>query len=377
MDIVIIANAWSAGINNPTSKHRIAVEAARQGHRILWIVGAGMRSPSALSRRDRTTIIRKIKEYFAGPLQVFPGIHVVTPLPIPFPSYGIVRRFNGFIYQSMALSISRRLGFSNPVLINYVPVLAEAMNSWPGSKVYHCVDRWDAFDIYDSVLMASMNDRCCKLADVVIASSKELVSYCSNASGNVHYLPHGVDYSHFATALNVTTRPVDLPDGPIIGYFGLLSEWVDQDLLLDIADQCQSATLVLIGAADVSIERLEAHPRIRCLGPRNFNDLPSYVAFFSVGIIPFHLNDLTRAVNPIKLREMISAGSPVVSVQLPEVMDYTSAVRCVRREDFVQEVLKITENPVDQQTRKTISASIKHESWEYRLVELIALIEQG
>jgi hypothetical protein len=161
-----------------------------------------------------------------------------------------------------------------------------------------------------------------------------------------------------------------LPDGKIIGFFGLISEWVDQDLIVRIANevgnlkprlededededegrlQCahilthshthtQSAPLtpdtrhptpasvVLIGKVDVAVSRLGKEKNIFILGPKPFQELPSYLAHFSIGLIPFVVNDLTKAVNPIKLREMLAAGVPVVSTALPEVENYRKSI---------------------------------------------------
>jgi hypothetical protein len=86
------------------------------------------------------------------------------------------------------------------------------------------------------------------------------------------------------------------------------------------------ASVVLIGAADVDVARLSACSNVHALGPKAFAELPAYAAHFSVGIIPFVVNELTRAVNPIKLREMLSAGCPVVSTALPEVERYAGKV---------------------------------------------------
>ena len=320
MDFVIIANAWGAGADNPTSKHRIAIELARRGHRVLWVEGAGMRRPSLGSGHDRGRILRKLRQACRGARPVADRLWVVTPLLVPLPSKTGIRKLNGWIYRRVMRRCSRRLSFEQPVLINYVPVLSEAMKAWHGKRVvYHCVDRWDAFDMYDSTLMAEVDRQCCELADVVIATSEDLYERCRSRCASCRLIMHGVDHAHFAAALDAPDRPRDLPDGDIVGFFGLLSEWVDQELLVRLAEAVPTANVVLIGTADVDVSALESVPNIHLLGPRPFRELPAYIASFRVGIIPFAVNELTKAVNPIKLREMLAAGCPVVSTALPEV----------------------------------------------------------
>jgi glycosyltransferase involved in cell wall biosynthesis len=449
MDFIFIANAWSAGKDNPTSKHRIALELIRRGNRVLWIEGSGMRTPSMGSSSDRLRMVRKVVAALRGAreeggisredannakgsdavstegrgnnsfsrssrLRVKQSsLWVLSPLFIPLPKYELIRRLNGLIGRFCMRFWSWRLGFHDPVLINYVPVLAEAMrcrlrrqtldyrpetidlSEAPpvsmsdvyglGSKVsrcaprivYHCVDRWDAFSNYDARMMAEMDRRCCQYADLVIASSQDLVDRCRRYNNNVHLVSHGVDHQHFSRALQVVQRPVDLPPGPVVGFFGLLSEWLDQDLLIEVARRLPECALVLIGKADVDVERLKGIRNVHLLGPRSFSQLPEYVAYFDVGLIPFVVNELTKAVNPIKLREMLSAGCPVVSTALPEVQGYRGVGVMVAGEaaKFVEAVAGHIRHPATAAERKAISDGVAHETWEAKVSGILGLIE--
>ena len=116
--------------------------------------------------------------------------------------------------------------------------------------------------MYDSAMMGEMDRRCCRYADLVIASSEDLVERCRRHSPNVHLVSHGVDHEHFAQALSDIPRPADLPEGRIAGFFGLLSEWLDQDLLVEIARKVPECEIVLIGREDVAIDRLKNIPNV-------------------------------------------------------------------------------------------------------------------
>lgn len=382
----MIANAWGAGEDNPTSKHRIALELARRGHRVLWVEGAGMRRPSLTSGRDRGRIVRKLRAALDGARPVGERIWVVTPLLVPLPSMAAVRALNSWIYRSVIRRTCRKLGFSRPALINYVPVLAGAMKPVSGGQVvYHCVDRWDAFEMYDSAVMAAADRQCCGLADVVIASSQDLLDRCRRHNHHTHLVMHGVDYEHFAEALEGFPRPTGLPDGQIAGFFGLLSEWLDQDLILRLADEMPPIQIVLIGAADVDVERLRGRANIHLLGPRPFSELPRYVGHFDVGIIPFVMNELTAAVNPIKLREMMAAGCPVVSTAMPEVEKYTEHAALAApgggvsvaysRSDFVELVKKRIAQPLGADGRRALSRLMVSETWAAKVDLMLSVLE--
>jgi hypothetical protein len=476
MHFVIIANSWSAAADNPTSKHQIAMELVRAGHRVLWLEGAGMRRPSLGSGSDRARMLKKVLAAMRGPQEQriedsgyrmasgprpstichrSASLHVLAPLLIPLPTYAVIRWLNGGWFATCARFWAWRLGFVNPVLINYVPVLAYAQSAWHRTgklqsdrvtegqgkrdrgaelkgkrdgasvlqgeedggrqaeaqdqraceesragcehpelchfvtlqpchptSVYHCVDRWDSFGTYDAGMMRKVDEQCCRHADVVIASSRELFERCRSYNPHTHLVNHGVDLAHFRKAVDETQAiPVDLPTGgPIIGFVGLLSEWVDQDLIIRLAKEMPRAHVMLIGKADVDVERLKALPNIHCLGPKPYRELPAYLARCTVTIIPFKINELTRAVNPIKLREMLAAGCPVVSTALPEVKSWIEgagdgvrsfAVCAETERAFVDRVRERIEQPVTAETRRTICTAVEDETWASKTQEIL------
>lgn len=388
-DYVMIANAWSAGVANPTSKHRIAIELARRGARVLWVEGSGMRAPNLASGHDRGRLVRKLRAGLRGAQATENGIRktegvvaegkiwTLSPLLIPLPKYRLVRVFNGRLCAARARRWARQLGFQTPALINYVPVLADALRGWPWRKVYHCVDRWDAFAMYDRAVMAAGDAACCRWSELVVATSGDLAERCGRLNPNTHLITHGVDHAHFARALENPPRPADLPPGRVVGFFGLLSEWLDQDLILALARALPDAALVLIGMADVPVDRLRGVPNLHLPGPRPFAALPAYAAHFQVGLIPFVVNDLTRAVNPIKLREMLSAGCPVVSTDLPEVRAYARprGVAVADTPDaFIQAVRGFLDAPATPAERAALSESMRDETWSAKVEDFCRLI---
>ena len=104
-----------------------------------------------------------------------------------------------------------------------------------------------------------------------------------------------------------------------MGFFGLIRDWVDLDLLADVARRRPDWHLVLIGDSTIELALYQGLANMHFLGRKPYADLPAYCKEFDAGLVPFKINELTKAVNPIKLREYLAAGLPVVSTPLPEV----------------------------------------------------------
>src|SRR5438445_346788 len=138
-----------------------------------------------------------------------------------------------------------------------------------------------------------------------------------------------LDVAHFARALDPTTGvPEDLRrlPRPIIGFFGLLADWVDMSLVRELALARPGWSFALIGKATTDLGALRGLANVYLLGQKPYSVLPGYCRGFDVGIIPFRRNELTIRANPLKLREYLAAGVPVVSTRLPEVARYEGLV---------------------------------------------------
>ena len=162
-------------------------------------------------------------------------------------------------------------------------------------------------------------------ADLVIVSSEKLRATKSAYNPGTVLVRHGVALDHFREALLPGTRVPDdiaaLPR-PILGYFGLMAEdWIDIDLMAHVARHFSSGSMVLLGKVTTDLSpALRHHPsNVHVLGRKPFADLPSYCKGFDVAINPFPLNEVTLNSNPLKVREYLAAGLPVVSTRIPEV----------------------------------------------------------
>ncbi len=376
--VVAFANDWGT---DPTSKHHV-MRLLSEHTDVLWVESSGMRVPSLARGGDLRRIGAKLRKMTGGARRALPRLTVLNPPALPLPGSRMARSLNAGLY---ARSIERALAAMGhrepPLLWVYTPTVARYLSRLRRSAlIYHCVDRWWEFQEYNAAEMRACHEILCREADHVFASAKVLEADCLPFTSRVTYLPHGVQWEHFRPAAETPSppRPSDLPaDGPVAGFFGLLDAWVDQDLLVQVARRIAPAHLGLVGHARVDVSRLEAEPNIHLLGRKPFAELPAYAAAFDVGLIPFAVNELTTAVNPIKLREYLSAGLPVVSTALPELLpfaDRPGTDLVSGRDDFIAAVVRRLAAPPGPADRLALSDTMRAESWEGRVAEILRVV---
>src|SRR4029079_6490366 len=131
-----------------------------------------------------------------------------------------------------------------------------------------------------------------------------------------------------------------------------------------LAEQRPDWSIVLIGKAAVDVDRLRRYPNIHLLGRRPYSDLPGYARAFDVGICPFVTNELTRNVNPIKLREYLSAGLPVVASGIPEAAAYAGSCQLVSGPEQFLAACEAAWRTDSKELRQERSDAMRHETWE-------------
>jgi glycosyltransferase involved in cell wall biosynthesis len=265
----------------------------------------------------------------------------------------------------------RKLGLRGFQLWTFLPNVFEYVGNLGESLVvYYCIDEWSSFTYLDGQKMSDMERKLMQRADVCFMTAHSLLESKKSMNPNTFLAPHGVDYDHFAKALlpssDIPAEIATLPH-PIIGFFGLIQEWIDLDLLARMARMHADWSIVLIGKSVVDTSALKSWPNIYLLGRRPYETLPSYCRAFDVGIIPFQVNELTRNINPIKLREYLSAGLPVVSTDLPEAKFYGEQVYVAHGHDeFVSKVEQAIRED-SAAARRQRSDLMREETWEARV----------
>jgi glycosyltransferase involved in cell wall biosynthesis len=343
-----------------------------------------MRTPT-VNGKDIVKIGGKLKSFFKGVQRVQDNLYVLSPLAIPFHGSELTGRINRALLSAQVSHYQKKLGFENPILWFFLPNVERLFGVFNEKlSLYYITDDFTQFSGYPAKAIDRMESCLIDKCDVVIASANRLAERKSRNGKEVIVVRHGVDHKHFVQALSFSNRgwPADMKDmqHPIIGFFGEINNWLDLNMLAQAARLRPEWSFALLGRIAVevgNIRFLTELPNVHHLGQKNFGELPAYCAAFDVALIPMKINELTLSVNPLKLREYLAAGVPVVSTPLPEVLAYKDVVKFNTTAD---ELVKATEEWLKQDRKELapiLSQRVAGESWDAKVEEISDIIEKA
>ena len=188
--------------------------------------------------------------------------------------------------------------------------------------VYDCMDELANFKFAPPELTL-LERELMALADVVFTGGYSLWEAKRDRHPNIHPFPSSVDRSHFAKARRGLPDPADqrgLPR-PRFGFYGVVDERMDLDLIANLADARPDWSVVIVGpVVKIDPADLPRRPNLHYLGGKTYDELPAYLAGWDVALMPFAINESTRFISPTKTPEYLSAGRPVVSTPIVDVV---------------------------------------------------------
>jgi UDP-galactopyranose mutase len=248
-----------------------------------------------------------------------PGVRVLVPrLPV-----GLGPAESFAIQASLLRDIFHEQGVEEYLLWYYTPMALEFTRDLaPRAVVYDCMDELSAFAGAPPE-MSSRESELLARADLVFTGGQALYESKRGKHHNLHAFPSSVDVAHFATARTPQADPADqapIPH-PRLGFFGVIDERLDLDLLSSLAAMRPEWQLVIVGpVAKIDPAQLPAARNIHYLGSKKYDELPAYLAGWDVALLPFARNDATRFISPTKTPEYLAAGKPVVATSIQDVV---------------------------------------------------------
>ncbi len=302
----------------------IMLRLAKAGNRVLYVQPTGTRT---MRVSDWRRIWERVRGKVAGVQRSSPlpsGLTIYSPLVLPFPYSRVARFINRWIlFRKIEGWLGKRIDLDVIFWFYFPsPLNADVMRRAKASlSIYQIMSSAEAVRPHPAFIEA--NDAMLEGCDLVLANSGRLRVQASRHNPSAHLFRAGVNLELFETARTLE-KPDDLQeiDGPIVGYVGALHEWVDLELIQAVATSMPDFQFVFVGPIVRDVEVLRGLPNVRFLGQKPHGEVPRYIRFFDVCIIPYVRDAYTETTYPAKLNEYLALGKPVVATPLPELVDY-------------------------------------------------------
>jgi len=280
--------------------------------------------------------------------------------------------------------VARRLEMHNPILWLYDPYAIEPGKFGEKLLCYDCNDDTSSFAslAYKRRNMQAQDANLARRADLVFATSRELLRQKKALNDNVHYLPSGVDFELFNKAVSGDMpMPFDLSDvsTPVVGYVGSVTNYrIEWTWIEALSQGIPEVTIVFVGPAGEPPPRSVTHlSNVRFVGPKKPVELPQYLKLFNVGLIPYKGEAFLRSCQPTKTFEYLAAGLGVVSAPIPDLQPYADVVRfAANADEFVrqtQEMLKLVCQPT---FRARCIDVARGQTWDARFTAASTLVRE-
>lgn len=336
MDWLVFADDW--GAHPSTTQH--LVRGLPDSDRVLWAGSLGMRAPR-LSAADARRVAGRLRELAVGSLRAVrrglrddgarcasagePSCRFRAMVPPVLPWHRQLAPLNRRLLGRVLRRHLGEMGMREVQVLASNPVAELYLDALPtGRVVYLRLDDYARLPGVDADLVVPLERELMRRADAIFVTACSLLPTEPSLRAKATYLPQGVDIDHFGRL------PLAVPTSRTLGFFGLVAEWLDFDLVARVAEACPDWTLELLGPARHHPEALDRLPNVRFVPGVPYDVLPDRLGHWRAAWAPFVVSDLTRSVNPLKVREYLAAGLSAACTPLPEVAALAPHVVTVR-----------------------------------------------
>lgn len=309
------------------------------------------------------------------------GVQVVVPhLP-----HGLTELESNTLQQALLLDeLFIEHEITNYLLWYYTPMaLGFTRHLEPLLRVYDCMDELSAFKNAPPGLKR-LEAELLACAELVFTGGHSLYEAKRHLHPHIHPFPSSIEAAHFQQARHSSTEPADQRDlpHPRLGFFGVIDERMDIDLLAELAAARPSWQLVMIGpVVKIDPANLPQRPNIHYLGGKNYQELPAYLAGWDIAMLPFARNESTRFISPTKTPEYLAAGVPVISTSIRDVVRPYGQQGLVRIADTVPEFIAAAEALMSAECDRArwlrqVDEVLATNSWDQTWARMLQLIQQ-
>ncbi|MBU2971411.1 glycosyltransferase [Pseudoalteromonas sp. C2R02] len=369
MRMIVFGEDWGA---HPSSTQHLIKEIA-QSNSVSWINSVGMRSPK-LSLRDFKRLYNKCKSIFLKNKkeQQYTEVKVYNPKVLPWHQFSWVNAFNK---KQLKKTLSLENQSDEPITYWVsVPTAISLIDKREQDQIiYYCGDDFSGLEGVDYSMVEKFEKELIDQADIIYVVSDELMAKMPEEKTIM--LRHGVDFKLFNHPKVI--NPMLKKHRPTIGFYGSLSNWLDIELLINLVKIRPEYDLLLIGEIKINLDKLLAFKNVSHIEAISHESLPEFSQHWQVALLPFVDNAQIRACDPLKLKEYLAAGVPVVATDFPAVHKYKEIIMIASStETFIKRVdWAVCMNAYYGLIWRQVSAGfVKKDSWKNKSEDVLEQI---
>ena len=332
---------------------------------VLFVNSLGVRMPSLSSKSlFAERIVRKVKSLSRGVVRVENNFWVTSPLAIPGP---MGRRLSNWALAPQIRFAAARAGIRRPVVWMHCPAGASPLGSLGQvATVFQRTDRFEAFPEGNPEELSGQVNALRRAADLTVYAAPHLMQDERSLSKRQLLVTHGVDFDAFAEAgRRRGSEPEDVRDipRPRAGFIGGIDHHTfDPQLFLDVVRRLPNVQFVMIGACSLA-EGWCRSPNVTFLGRKPYDTVRHYMAAMDVLIMPWNKSEWIKACNPIKLKEYLAVGRPVITTDFPALDGWRDLVGVASTgEEFAAAIARALANGAV--TPEQSRARVATEGWD-------------
>lgn len=308
------------------------------------------------------------------------SIHIIKPHLSSSPEESDVKSR----MQELIRKIFAKNKIGEYILWYYTPMaLPFTEELKPLVTVYDCMDELSAFRFAPPALKKLEKDLLSQ-AEVVFTGGHSLYEAKKHQHHNIHAFPSSIDKKHFAAARHIRQDPSDQADipHPRFGFYGVLDERFDIDLISDVATKRPDWNFVLIGpVVKIDPETLPKNKNIYYLGGKKYAELPGYLAGWDISMVSFAMNESTQFISPTKTPEYLAAGKPVISTPIRDVVNSYGKNGLVHIVSNGDEFIEVAEKELLVRDRKPwlqkVDQLLANSSWDTTVHDMRKIMYQA
>ena len=331
--------------------------------------------------KDMKRTKEKISSWIWRREEKIENLIVFSPFMLPSFRSKFSRKINSLLLAKQIRMLCKKYGMEDCILVTTLPIVSDLVGRLNEARsIYYCVDEFSQWPGMMKDVMQKMERDLIGKVDLILAASDRLYHSKKDSQCPVYLLTHGVDVEHFMKADLIETEvPVDIAyiRKPIIGLSGSFVERTDYDIIKHIALTHSDWSIVLIGRILTRATHISKLKNVFFMGPRPYELLPSYLKAFDVCIIPYIVSDGSIFnSSPVKLKEYLASGKPVVSTPIPEVEKFAGIVEMANDKDEFVESIELVLRENSREKIEIRQRAVREDSWDAKAEEFSGHVER-